>query len=214
MKKYIYIAVAALVLGLGISAVAQQTLETFASSIANTAVVQDQSKLPDQDNRRGYLSVFVDIADLDDVSGAVEVGPYLPEGSLVIGGYAHVVQAVLPATASLATNGSITLQSSADLLAAGTSLGSTGVKYLKPSGAPTLLSDITPQSVTITNINGASTNLYSVVTNITETTASTAYGGASILVTGATSKVAFDMGTQVAPTSGVILLVLDLIKVQ
>jgi len=235
MKKFIAI-VSGLLLGAVVSANAQTTLSAVAASIANPAVVQDQSKLPDQDNRTGYLAAWLDVAALGTGSGDIDVGPYIPAGTLVVGGYVHVAQAFLPATATAVTNGgALTIQASADLLAAGTSLASTGIKYLKPSAASTFVSAVAVQSRSITttvyavqvddvldsasNIVSAVTNIVAtgtvipVATNVAVTTASTAYGAAPILVTGATSKVTFNMGA-VAATSGVAFVYLDLIKVQ
>lgn len=215
MKKVFSMLVAAFVTAGALVASAQQTQSALATSVYNPAVVQDQSKLPDQDNRFGYLATWLDVDAMDLSTGDVDVGPYLPAGTLVVGGYAHVAEAILPATATLATNGSITIQAAGDLLAVGTDLGTTGIKYLKPSGTGTFVTGITLQTVAVTNSASEANFPATLVTNAVVTTGST-YGGANapILVTGATSKVTFNLGSQVAATSGVVFVYLDLIKVQ
>jgi hypothetical protein len=182
MKKFIAI-VSGLLLGAVVSVTAQEVLSDMAARIANPAVVQDQSKLPNQDNRSGYLSVLVNVA-VDGGSGSVDVGPVLPAGTAVVGGYAHVIAPFLPAAA--ATNTAFTIQAAADLKAVTTSLANAGLVALKPS-----ISTVT----------------------ITATSATPVVVSSSpIVVTGDNSRVTFVYGS--AATSGVALLHLDLIKVQ
>lgn len=253
MKKVFSMLVAAFVTAGALVASAQQTQSALASSVANTAVVQDQSKLPSQDNRQGYLIAWFDVENNTDVAASanVDLGPYLPAGTAVVGGYAHVVEALLPAAS--ATNVAVSIQAAGDLLPAGNQFASTGLKALVPSGSSTVLASATPQSAvvaavtsataqfdtisvitnlvlefnagnvtnviaqtaninSITNVANATANVNS-ITNIATTTASALTAGNSVVVTGATSKVTIDLGST-APTSGVVMVYLDLVKVQ
>lgn len=195
MKKFIVSLAAGLVAGSSLVAVAQsnfggsalnpatRTLSDVASAAANTAVLQDQSKIPDQDSRVGYLSVLFDVANQGG-TGSIDIGPVVPAGTVVVEGRAHVVTPVAPAAA--ATNTAISLQSSGDIKAAATSLGSAGLVSLIPSTA----------SVTIPG----------------GTNESTAVVSTSPVVVTADSTVTFDFGSDA--TQGVVLVHLDLIKVQ
>jgi hypothetical protein len=155
-----------------------------AAAVANTAILQDQSKIPDQDNRTGYLSVLFDVSKQGG-TGSIDIGPVVPVGTVVVGGRAHVVTAFTPAAA--ATNTVISLQASADLKAAATTLGSVDLVSLIPSTATVSIPEGT---------NAA--------------TASVTF--APIVVTGANSRVTFSFGS--TATQGVALVHLDLVKVQ
>ncbi len=107
-----------------------RTQSDLATAAANTAILQDQSKLPDQDNRSGYLSVLVNVAN-DGGSGTVNVGPLIPAGTAVVDGWAHVVTAFTPAAG--ATNVAFTVASAGDVKPVATSLATTGLKDLVAS---------------------------------------------------------------------------------
>lgn len=161
-----------------------RTQDTLATAAANTAILQDQSKIPDQDNRTGYLSVLFDVSKQGG-TGSIDIGPVVPVGTVVVGGRAHVVTPFTPTAAG--TNTAFSLQAAGDLKAAATSLASAGLVSLIPSTA----------SVSIPEGTNAST-------------ASVTF--APIVVTGANSRVTFAFGS--AATQGVALVHLDLIKVQ
>jgi hypothetical protein len=197
MKKFIVSLTAGLITGSALVALAQpanfsgsalnpatRTQSDVATAVANTAILQDQSKIPDQDNRVGYVSVLFDVANQGG-TGSIDIGPVVPDGTVVVGGQAHVVTAVAPAAA--ATNTAISLQASGDLKAAATSIGSAGLVSLIPSTA----------SVSIPSGTNAST-------------ASVTFS--PIVVTGENSRITFDFGSDA--TQGVVLVHLDLIKVQ
>lgn len=142
MKKFIQFTIAALVLGFVASASAVTvtnadgttftvtTLSEVAAAERVATIVEDQSKLPDQNNRRGYVLAKYDAA-VDGGTGAIEIGPALPDNCAVLGGYAQVVTAILPATATNALH----IVNANDLLTAGTSLQSTGFKALNQASA-------------------------------------------------------------------------------
>jgi hypothetical protein len=153
MKKFIQFTIAALVIGLVASASAVtvtnadgttftvNTLSEVAAAERVATIVEDQSKLPDQSNRRGYVLAKYDAA-VDGGTGAIEIGPALPANCAVLGGYAQVVTAISPATATNALH----IVSANDLLTAGTTLQSTGFKALNQASA----SYVTPDGVTNT----------------------------------------------------------------
>ena len=142
MKKFIQFTIAALVLGLVASASAVtvtnadgttftvNTLPEVAAAERVATIVEDQSKLPDQSNRRGYVLAKYDAA-VDGGTGAIEIGPALPDNCAVLGGYAQVVTAISPATATNALH----IVSANDLMTAGTTLQSTGFKALNQASA-------------------------------------------------------------------------------
>jgi hypothetical protein len=185
MKKFIAI-LSGILLGSAVSVVAQV----------------DQSKLPDQDNRSGYLSVLVDVS-VDGGTGSVDVGPVLPAGTAVVGGFAHVVTPFTPAAA--ATNTAFTIQAAGDLKAVTSTLASAGLVALKPSAGSTFVTGLTLQTAPL------GTNGNAVVTNVVAATGA-AISGTPIVVTGANSRVTFAYGS--AATQGVALVFLDLVKVQ
>jgi len=163
---------------------ATRTLADDAAAAANTAILQDQSKIPDQDNRVGYLTVLFDVSKQGG-TGSISLDPVVPVGTVVVGGRAHVVTAFTPAAAG--TNTAIKLQAAGDLKAASTSFASAGLVSLIPSTA----------TVSIPAGTNAST-------------ASVSFN--PIVVTGASSRVTFEFGS--TATQGVALVHLDLIKVQ
>ena len=142
MKKILAIASALLVLGslvpaFGVTVTNADgttfTVTTLAETAAaerNATIVEDQSRLPDQNNRRGYVLAKYDVA-VDGGTGAIEIGPALPDNCAVLGGYAQVVTAILPATATNALH----IVSANDLMTAGTTLQSTGFKALNIASA-------------------------------------------------------------------------------
>ena len=148
MKKILAIASALLVLGVlspafGVTVTNPDgttftvaTLEETAAAVRDATVVEDQSRLPDQNNRRGYVLAKYDVA-VDGGTGAIEIGPALPDNCAVLGGYAQVVTAILPATATNALH----IVSANDLMTAGTTLQSTGFKALNQASASYVTSD-------------------------------------------------------------------------
>jgi hypothetical protein len=178
---------------------ATTTQSAIAAAAANPAILQDQSKLPDQDNRSGYLTVLFNVA-VDGGSGTVDAGPVIPAGTAVVGGFAHVVTAFTPAAA--ATNLALTVQAAGDLKPVATSFGTTGLKRLVPSSDVAL----TLGTTNITTVVDGTTNTYTVLTSATGAV------GSPIVVTGSQSQVSFAFGS--AATQGVALVHLDLIKVQ
>lgn len=142
MKKILAIASALLVLGALVPAFGAtvtnadgttftiNTLEETAAAGRVATIVEDQSRLPDQNNRRGYVLAKYDCA-VHGGTGAIEIGPALPDNCAVLGGYAQVVTAILPATATNALH----IVNANDLLTAGTSLQSTGFKALNQASA-------------------------------------------------------------------------------
>ena len=142
MKKFTQFIIALLVLGFVASASAVTvtnadgttftvaTLSEVAAGARDASIVEDQSRLPDQNNRRGYVLAKYDVA-VSGGTGAIEIGPALPDNCLVLNGYAQVVTAILPATATNA----LSIVSADDLMKAGTTLQSTGFKPLNIASA-------------------------------------------------------------------------------
>lgn len=183
MKKTIQILAALLVLGLVAAAPAQTLLSTIAAGARDTTVQEDQSKLPDQDNRVGYMSFLYNVADHGG-TGTVAIGPALGDNVAIRGGFAQVVTAVTPATA---TN-SLGVLNASDLLATGTTLQSTGLKALNQASASYVIAA------------GTATNTILSLKAPIET--SSASNQVNVTWTGATA------------TQGVFLVVLDLLKIQ
>ena len=180
MKKITLSLIAAVAFGFVLSASAQTTLATVAASVRDTSVQEDQSSIPHQGDRVGHVSFVYDVA-RDGGTGAVAISPALPAGTAVRGGFVQVTTAVTPATATNA----ISVLAANDLLTAGTSLQSTGMKMLNvASGA---------------YVSGSTTNtLVTLKSPIVTTSAVPAY----LTWTGATA------------TQGVFYVHLDLVKVQ
>ena len=142
MKKILAIASLALVLGALVPAFGVTvtnadgttfTVATLAETAAaerDAAIVEDQSKLPSDQNREGYLSYIYDVA-VDGGSGTVYFGPALGDNVVVVGGFDQVLTAVTPATATNA----IGVTAAADVLAAGTTLNATGIDLLAAAAA-------------------------------------------------------------------------------
>lgn len=158
-------------------------LSETAASVRNTAIVQDQSKLPDQDNRTGYLSFLYNVAN-DGGTGSINIGPALPAGTAIKSGYAQVITAIAPATA---TN-SFGLLNTTDLMSGGTTLQSTGLKPLNIASAAYVTSDSTATN-TILSLK------------------------APVVSTAASNQVMLTF-TGSSATQGVVYVVLDLFKVQ
>ena len=139
MKKFL---IGMFIIGLALSASAATvtnadgttfTIATLAETAAaerDATVVQDQSKIPDQSNREGYLSYIYDVA-ADGGSGTVYFGPELGDNVVVVGGFDQVLTAVTPATATNALG----VTAAADVLAAGTTLNATGIDLLAAAAA-------------------------------------------------------------------------------
>lgn len=221
MKKTIQAIVALLVFGLALTASAVTvtnadgttfTVSTLAEAAAadrDNTIVQAQSKIPDQDNRIGYAIMKYDVAvDGGSTAAAVEIGPVIPDNTAIVGGYVYVTTAVLPATATQA----IHLVAANDLLTAGTTLQSTGLKRL---GATTALSAVTATTTVLTNVmyNGITGNV-TVATGVTGTsgTLTSTLPAAPVY---ATSDDQIDVTwTGSTATQGVFYVVLDLLYLQ
>ena len=106
------------------------TLGETADSVRDATVVEDQSMLPHQNDREGYLSYVYDVA-VDGGSGTVYFGPELGDNVVVVGGFDQVLTAVTPATATNALG----VTAAADVLAAGTTLNATGIDLLAAAAA-------------------------------------------------------------------------------
>lgn len=158
-------------------------LSETAAAVRDTAIVQDQSKLPDQDNRTGYLSFLYNVAN-DGGTGSINIGPALPAGTAIKSGYAQVITAITPSTA---TN-SFGLLNTTDLMSAGTTLQSTGLKPLNIASAAYVTSGSTATN-TILSLK------------------------APVVSTAASNQVLLTF-TGSAATQGVVYVVLDLFKVQ
>ncbi len=135
MKKLIQFTIAALVLGLVASATAQLvpdpvTLDARAATFRDTDIQEDQSKIPDQSDRVGYLS-FTYSVPRDGGTGVIDIGPLLPVGTAVRGGFVQTTTAVLPETATSAVH----VVSANDLLPAGRNMQATGVTLLNVASA-------------------------------------------------------------------------------
>ena len=218
MKKFTKSILAVLAFGLCLSAQAAtvtnadgttftvNVLSEDAATLRNATVLQEQSKIPDQDNRFGYLVAKYDV-EVDGGTGAVEFGATIPDNVAVVGGYVYVAEAVLPATATQA----IHLVAANDLLAAGTTLQSTGLKRL---GASTALSALTLQTKTFTNVFNGVTNVIVAVTNV-ESTSGALTSTLPAAPVYSTSDDQLDVTwTGSTATQGVFFVVLDLIKMQ
>lgn len=137
MKKILAIASALLVLGallpaFGVTVTNADgttftvaTLAETAAGVRDAAIQEDQSKLPTDQNREGYLSYVYDVA-RDGGSGTVAIGPALGDNVIVWSGIDQVYTPVTPATA---TN-SLGILSAVDVLAAGTTLNAAGIDSL------------------------------------------------------------------------------------
>ncbi len=107
------------------------TSTPLSSLVRDKSVIQDQSRIPDQDNRSGYAVMIWDFGVQGGADGSkIKLGPVLPKGTAVIGGYAQVITAV----AGAATDIKFNLVVSEDLKAAATTLATPGFVALKPPG--------------------------------------------------------------------------------
>ncbi len=138
MKKFIQFASAALLFGaLALSAQAVTvtnadgttftvtTLEEVAAGVRSASIQEDQSKIPHQDDRVGHISFTYSVA-REGGTGVVDIGPQLPVGTAVRGGFVQTTTAVLPVTATSAVH----VVSANDLLTAGRNMQSTGITML------------------------------------------------------------------------------------
>lgn len=218
MKKFTKSILAVLAFGLCLSAQAATVtnadgttftvgvLSESAATLRDATVLQEQSQIPDQDNRFGYLIAKYDV-EVDGGTGAVEFGATIPDNTAVVGGYVYVAEAVLPATATQA----IHLVSANDLLTAGTTLQSTGLFRL---GASTALSAVTLQRQIITNVFNDVTNVVPVVTNVVGTSGALASTLPAAPVYSTSDDQIDVTWTGSTATQGVFFVVLDLIKMQ
>lgn len=207
MKKILQISAALIVLALVASVSAQTLLTTTAAAVRDASVQEDQSKLPDQNSRSGYLMATYDVEVNGGTAGAIDFGPALPDNTAIVGGYIVVTEAVLPSTY---TN-SIGFLTATDILAAGTALGSTGLVI---PGTSTRLASIASQSSIITNMGTGYTNVLTVVTNVSSTAGAglTSLIGAPVVSTNATDRLSVTWGAAV--TQGVFHVYLDTVKLQ
>jgi hypothetical protein len=112
---------------------ATRTLTQLAALARDVEVIQDQSKLPDQDTRVGYMSALYDFA-VHGGSGVIDLGPALPAGTAVVGGVVHV-QTALSAGATAALH----IVGANDVYSAGSGFQSAGLKAVVPTRAAPLL---------------------------------------------------------------------------
>jgi len=120
MKKLIQFTIALAVFSLVLSASAQLvpdpvTLDARAATFRDTDIQEDQSKIPDQSNREGYLAYVFDVA-RDGGSGAIKVGPVLPDNTAIVDGFVQVTTAFTPANATNTV--AFSVEGANDLLAA------------------------------------------------------------------------------------------------
>ena len=120
MKKLIQFTIALAVFSLVLSASAQLvpdpvTLDARAATFRDTDIQEDQSKIPDQSNREGYLAYVFDVA-RDGGSGAIKVGPVLPDNMAIVDGFVQVTTAFTPANATNTV--AFSVEGANDLLAA------------------------------------------------------------------------------------------------
>ena len=193
-KAFSKIVVGCLAFGVAFSVLAQlqpdtRTQSALSALARDTSIIQDQSKIPDQDNRTGYLSVLYDVS-VHGGSGVIDLGPALPAGVAVVGGFAHVVSAIQPATATNALH----IVAANDLLTAGTTLNSAGLKQLIPGSA----------SFTVGPV---------VIANETNTLVTAASVAAPVVTTADNNQLRLTW-TGSAATNGTVFIVLDLIKFQ
>ena len=147
MKKFIQFASAALLFGaLALSAQAVTvtnadgttftvtTLEEVAAGVRSASIQEDQSKIPHQDDRVGHISFTYSVA-REGGTGVVDIGPQLPVGTAVRGGFVQTTTAVLPVTATSAVH----VVSANDLLTAGRNMQSTGITMLNVATTNTLI---------------------------------------------------------------------------
>lgn len=157
MKKITQSLIALLVLGFVASASAATvtnadgttftvtTLSEVAAAERSAAIAEDQSKLPSQENRGGYLYYVYDVA-RDGGSGTVQIGPDLGDNVIAHAGFAQVITAVLPATA---TN-SLGINTAVDVLAAGTTFQATGIDPLAAVVSVPVLTDAATDALSVT----------------------------------------------------------------
>lgn len=102
--------------------------------VRDKKIVHDQSRIPDQGNRSGYAVMIWDFEVHGGANGdKINIGPVLPKGTAVIGGYAQVITAVADGTA--ATSVKFNLAGDEDIKAAATTLATPGFVAIKPPGA-------------------------------------------------------------------------------
>lgn len=138
-------------------------------------MARDQSTYANQDARVGIIVREWDYT--DGATGSIDLGADLPEGALFLDGYVEVTQAIAPATATNA----LTVYSTGDILANGTTLNSAGLTRL------TLVSDGTVTPTLTKQTDDAVTSIgvwaINVVTGLQTQTTSVTYIGPDSVTT-------------------------------
>lgn len=189
-----------------------QTVTTTADTARDTTIRQDQSQYPDQDNRTGYAVRWYDFSVDGGAVGTIQLGEALPDNVAIVGGYAQVITAILPATSTNA----IQIETAGDILAAGTTLNTTGLKKLVPQAQTgTFVSSVTPTTTELVYESDGSGTLatQTVVTAVASATATASTAVTPIQVDGTTETVDFVISGSAA-TQGVVMVVLDLLQLQ
>ena len=143
--------VGCLAFGVAVSVFAQlqpatRTQSALGALVRDVSIVEEQSNIPDQSSRVGYLIARYDVATDGGAQGAYQIGPELPVGMLVVGGYAQVVTGFATNTTRVA----LSVQTANDLLSA-TDVSSPGVHRLAPSDKSFVV-PITPDGDTVTTL--------------------------------------------------------------
>lgn len=157
-KAFNKLVVGCLAFGVAVSVFAQlqpatRTQSALSTLARDTSIIQDQSQIPDQDNRVGYLSAIYNVA-VHGGTGVVNLGPEIPVGTAVSRGWIHVVEAIAPATS---TN-SLGVATAVDVLAAGTTLNAVGLKAAAAVDAAPIVTTADNNQVTLNITGSAATN--------------------------------------------------------
>lgn len=122
----------------GGSTVLAGTLTGTAATVRDTAVstnysreVDDQSRYPHDSSRRGYITRYYRFAEHGGAVGTINIGEDIPDNLLIVGGFIDVITAITPAGSTNA----LSIMAAGDVLAAGTTLNSTGLKAIVPDYA-------------------------------------------------------------------------------
>lgn len=173
------------------------TLATQAAAYRDATIIQDQSKIPDQDNRVGYLFAWYDVAKHGGAVGTVALSEALPDNTLIRDGYVQVITPIAPATST----GAVGVVTAGDLIADGTTLQTAGFYDIVPN----------VWSITTASTNAVEDGAHS-ATNLVLVSATIAQA-ADIQLATATNRVEFDISGSAA-TQGVFAVYLDLIYAQ
>lgn len=104
------------------------TLATQAAAYRDSTIIADQNQIPDQDNRSGYLFVVYNFAKHGGAVGTYALSDALPNNTYVKDGYVQVITPISPATST----GALSVVTSGDLIAEGTTLQSAGITAVTP----------------------------------------------------------------------------------